>query len=390
MSQTSHIFYGGTFDPITNGHLHLIEKACSLFDVVTVVVAENPSKTPTFSLEQRLEMLKEAISKIPWRGSVIHVDVLPSHLYLADMAHQRGAKFLLRGIRDSIDFPYEQATCRTNKKINQKVETIYLMPDDNFSLISSSWVKGLVGRNGWRELLKDSVPSCVLEELKKHYLRKEIEKLLFNPLISSRFVNRDTYDIPASILFAYKDRKHHGYDHIIDLLELFDGNIHLLNLKDNDTELFYAKFAVIMHDVSPSEDESIKLARDCIGFNYFTFERVVTDCINATKHTENKPLKSELEKFIASIDLMVLASPPPKYSEYTGKVFNEYLESSGSDEHKFWPKWVEGRSIFLKNMLKREYIFPHATFDIRYGEQARQNMKHELSELKKSKRQGKS
>ena len=80
---------------------------------------------------------------------------------------QLNADFLIRGIRDTIDFPYELNIYRTNRKISHLVETVYLMPDDDFSLVSSSWIKGLVGMRGWKKLIKKDVHPYVLKQLER-------------------------------------------------------------------------------------------------------------------------------------------------------------------------------------------------------------------------------
>ena len=153
--------YGGVFDVITNGHLHIIQKACTMFDNVIVVIAENANKKTMFTLEERWNMVCEVTKDI----DNVQVKILPKDMYLVKFAEQLEADFLIRGIRDTIDFPYELNIYRTNRKISQLVETVYLMPDDNFSLVSSSWIKGLMGIQGWKELIKNDVHPYVLKKL---------------------------------------------------------------------------------------------------------------------------------------------------------------------------------------------------------------------------------
>ena len=117
--------YAGTFDVFTNGHLHILERALKIFDKVTVVIGSNSHKKCLFTLDERLNMVKDN----GFGPQFVDVKVLPDNLYLVDFAKTNDIKFLVRGIRDSMDFDYEHKLCKTNKQINADIETVYLMPD---------------------------------------------------------------------------------------------------------------------------------------------------------------------------------------------------------------------------------------------------------------------
>jgi pantetheine-phosphate adenylyltransferase len=209
--------YGGTFDPPTNGHYHIIEKAVKIFNKVHIVVASNPDKKNyMFSVDKRVSMLQGMIEEIKFKFSLcdISVDILSENTYLASFAHNISSKsVLVRGIRDEIDFSYEQKLCRTNKLIQPNIETIYIMPDDSYSLVSSSWIKGLIGCNGWRNIIEQNTPPNVAIEIKENYLRQIFCKLDSNISTS----NKDFFW--KEICRLYKNRKYHGYDHLISMFE---------------------------------------------------------------------------------------------------------------------------------------------------------------------------
>jgi pantetheine-phosphate adenylyltransferase len=150
--------YPGTFDPITNGHLDIIQRATLLFDRVIVAEAMNIEKKPLFSVSERLEMIKEVTSDI----SDVSVDSFEG--LLVDYAEKMGACAVIRGLRAISDFDYEFQMALINRKLNDKIVTVFLMPDERHIYINSSIVKE-VARFGGN--VSCFVPDIVLEKLKK-------------------------------------------------------------------------------------------------------------------------------------------------------------------------------------------------------------------------------
>jgi pantetheine-phosphate adenylyltransferase len=134
--------YPGTFDPITVGHIDIIQRACKIFDEIVVAVALSEAKRPMFSLEQRVEMAKVATKKFP-RVKVVGFDNL-----LVDLARDKSAKIIIRGLRAVSDFEYELQMGYANSSIDPELETIYLMPNLKHSFISSSIVRGILSFGG--------------------------------------------------------------------------------------------------------------------------------------------------------------------------------------------------------------------------------------------------
>ncbi len=136
------VVYPGSFDPLTNGHLDLIQRAAKLFDRVIVAVAENESKHPLFSLEERKQMVQEAVRRI--RG--VEVDVLAG--LLVDYVHRRRGQAILRGLRAVSDFEFEFQLALMNRKLDERVETIFMMPKDTYTFLSSRIVKEIARLGG--------------------------------------------------------------------------------------------------------------------------------------------------------------------------------------------------------------------------------------------------
>ncbi|AWL10561.1 Pantetheine-phosphate adenylyltransferase [Saliniradius amylolyticus] len=134
--------YPGTFDPVTNGHADLIQRAASMFSHVTVGIASNPSKKPLFTLEERVELIKEITAGLD------NVDVQGFTGLLADFARQKNANILIRGLRAVSDFEYEFQLANMNRRLNPDLESVFLTPSEENSFISSTLVKEVALHGG--------------------------------------------------------------------------------------------------------------------------------------------------------------------------------------------------------------------------------------------------
>ena len=152
--------YAGSFDPITNGHLWMVEEGALLFDELIVAIGTNPAKKYTFSLEDRLAMLKETLSHIP---NVV-VDEFENQ-YLVSYAKCVSASYILRGIRTEADYGYERGMRHINDDMEPEVTTVFLMPPRKITEVSSSLVKGLIGPSGWQEVVETYVPKPVFKRI---------------------------------------------------------------------------------------------------------------------------------------------------------------------------------------------------------------------------------
>lgn len=157
------VVYPGSFDPVTNGHLDIIERAALLFEEVSVAVLKNPNKNPLFSVEERIEVLQEVTGHI----SNVRVDSFDG--LLVEYARQQSAKAVIRGLRAVSDFEFEFQVALTNRKLYNDVETVFLMTSNQYSFLSSSIVKEVASLGG---CVRDLVPIEVEKKLKEKYRQK--------------------------------------------------------------------------------------------------------------------------------------------------------------------------------------------------------------------------
>ncbi len=148
--------YPGTFDPITNGHLDLVDRASRLFQKVIVAVAVNAGKTPLFTLEERVSLVKQAVS------NYANVEVTGFDTLLVNCARQHGATVILRGLRAVSDFEYEFQMAGMNRNLAPELETLFLTPSEKYMFISSSVIKSIAQLQGD---ISAFVPDCVRQQL---------------------------------------------------------------------------------------------------------------------------------------------------------------------------------------------------------------------------------
>ncbi len=160
MATSNTAVYAGSFDPPTNGHVWMIEQAARLCDRLIVAAAENPEKSYTYPLEQRLGWLTEIASALP------NVEIASiENEFLARYAGKVGARFIVRGIRDEDDYRYERGMRYINADLEEGLTTVFLMPPRELCEISSSFVKGMIGPRGWEDVVRGYVPAVVFEGL---------------------------------------------------------------------------------------------------------------------------------------------------------------------------------------------------------------------------------
>jgi len=157
MSEVRRAIYPGTFDPITNGHLDIINRACHMFDEIIVAVADSEAKKPMFSLDQRIEMVKAATKDFP------KIKVIGFNNLLVNLSDQLNANIIIRGLRAVSDFEYELQMGYANASLKKELETVYLMPSLEHAFVSSSVVRSILNFDGKVEHL---VPDEALQLIK--------------------------------------------------------------------------------------------------------------------------------------------------------------------------------------------------------------------------------
>jgi len=156
--------YPGSFDPVTFGHIDLIKRALTIFSEVIVAVAHNPNKHPTFSVKERVEMLKKATKGMEG------VEVVDFGCLVVDFARKNKVNVIIRGLRMISDFEYEFQMALTNRRLAEDIETIFLMPSEKYSFLSSKLLKEAAGLGAD---LSSFVPDFVAQKIRQRLKQKK-------------------------------------------------------------------------------------------------------------------------------------------------------------------------------------------------------------------------
>ena len=152
--------YPGTFDPITNGHIDIVRRSFQIFDKLIIAVAPNPKKGPLFDIQERVEMIREATRDIP------NVEIEIFEGLLAEYMKRKGVHAIVRGLRAISDFEHEFMMALLNRKLDSEVETVFLMPSEEYSYLTSSAIKEVASYGG---VVKDLVTPMVARRLRERF-----------------------------------------------------------------------------------------------------------------------------------------------------------------------------------------------------------------------------
>lgn len=359
--------YAGSFDPLTKGHRWMIEEGAKLFDELVVAIGVNPDKKSTFSLGERMEMLRKSTNVFP------NVTVASfENEYLVNYADSVGAHYMLRGIRSEADFDYERRMRNINADFNPNITTPFLMPPRELAEVSSSFVKGLIGPHGWEEVIEEYVPRNVYNKLliKNKGLQKRWN------LLWERIGARENNEAYDELLFLYHQpsRSYHNFVHIAHVLKELDSIRRLIGSPDLVEMALWYHDAVYQSKLSGNEEKSAELAQQRLssaGVNTIFIDKV-TSLILATKHQVTP--QNQDEKYLVDIDLSILGKPEAEFDEYELDIREEY-------------SWVpvdlfkKKRSEILAGFLQCENIYSINFFKEKYEEQARKNLQRSLEKL---------
>ena len=156
MKQKRIAIYPGTFDPVTNGHIDIIRRALNIFDKLIVSVALNPRKNPLFSIEQRVNFIRQGLNGLK------RIEILPFDNLLTDFALANNASVIIKGLRAVSDFEYELQMGLMNRNLDESIETLFMIPSQEYAFLSSSFVKEIAKHGGDIHKL---VPKIVAEKL---------------------------------------------------------------------------------------------------------------------------------------------------------------------------------------------------------------------------------
>ena len=152
--------FPGTFDPWTTAHQNIFEQAVPLFDKITIAIADNANKHPLFSYDDRRKMIELATSHFKYQGYDVDIAVMDGVWCTVDYAAKHYCDYLIRGVRNTSDFVYEQAMAYTNLDINPSVQTVFFAAAPDLVHVSSSMVRGLIGTMMWKARLPNYIPTA--------------------------------------------------------------------------------------------------------------------------------------------------------------------------------------------------------------------------------------
>ncbi len=357
--------YAGSFDPLTNGHLWMLQKGAELFDEMVVTVAINADKKTAFSLEERLEVIQREIKPFP-NLSVTAV----GKEYTAKYARRIGAQFMLRGIRSPQDFEYERNIREVNSGIDSEILSVFLTPPPELSSVSSSLVKGLVGYENWEEVVEKYVPPTVYQKfLEKFNGYFERWKALWSQVVPES----DSAKVYHQIISCYsgQQRFYHNFVHIAHSLQEFDA------AKSLAKDPLAVEMAIFLHDLiydthlASNEEDSAEAAEELLGspqrcseFSEKVKSLIMATALGAAHYGKDEQLMSD-------INLASLGYAPDVFERNNQDIREEY---AWVPEETFNIK----RAEILQGFLDQPSIYYTKHFQRKYEKQAQENLKRAI------------
>ena len=368
--KTRKAVYAASLDPITNGHINVIERMAPLYDELIVLVAVDSRKSYTFTPDERVDMVKSAVAHI----SNVSVDVCVGH-YVVRQAESIGAQVVIRGLRNFKDLEDEQTLAEENRRICPQIETVWVPCLPNLMHVSSSMVKGHVGIDPeWECQVARSVPVAVVIKLKEKFILGKARKY-WATLMSALGNPKGSEAILKELLARYVE-PHRGYHNLAHIVAMLDE---LELVGENDSAI---ALAIWFHDAvydpkaKDNEEQSAQLAKDSIkkiGLPSLLGEQVY-DLVMATKHTA-VPV-NRTARILVDLDLMIFGKPEKEFDAYEVGIRKEYDWVPQSD-------FSAGRSKILQSFLDRPSIYSTELFWDKYESVARKNLERSIERLQK-------
>ena len=353
--------YPGSFDPITNGHLDIINRARNFLDSLIVGVGLNSEKSPFLTQQQRVNLIRKIVKPMG------NVSVEAYEGMTVDFAKDKNAKYMIRGVRNSSDYIFEQRVLDINRTINPEIDTIILPTSPSVSDISSTLV-----RNNFTEDKDISflVPKPVEQLL---FLKKNLQNTLANIEINKT----DAKEIFNDFVNAYDSigRGYHGLEHIETMLRDFVNNINFRNQVKN-YDMF--KYAIFMHDYKnglPNDVvESAKYALNLVKHLSEYNKKYINKLIMATDYEHSPEITTFDEALIQDLDLAILGKNSIEYKKYSASVRQEYAKFDNSI-------YNPARIKLLQKFLSKNYIYNTPYFRNNFESSARKNIQLEIKSL---------
>lgn len=367
------IAFSGSLDPITNGHMWVIGEARELADEVVVFISENASKKPQFSAARRKEIVESSVAAAGWNN--VSVMIVRGD-YTARAAKRHGIGFLIRGIRNTTDFDYENLLQQANVDVLHGSKTLFVMPPRDLGSVSSSFVRGLQGPVGWHWTTARFMPAPAYRAWILDWLRNEWDTLWPHDHPDAahwfeRLTGTDAYDGPS--------RAYHNLDHLVHGLS--ELRAWAANTGASVADTVTLKKAFWFHDAVyggsvdgvSNEEQSARLWL-ASGLDDGMARDDVATLIRVTEHARMAPITHRLHDAMISADLAILGQPQDVYDNYARSVRVEYA-------HVDEASYRAGRAKVLNHFLSLPTLYADAYFADLYDGQARDNLQRELLTL---------
>jgi pantetheine-phosphate adenylyltransferase len=322
------IGFSGTLDPITNGHMWVIGEARSLADEVVVLLSQNPVKQPQFSAEDRKKIIELSAAERGWNNVQV---VIVKGDYTARAAKKHGIDYLIRGIRTTADFDYENLIQQTNVDVLQGAKTIFVMPPRDLGSVSSSFVKMLEGPVGWNWTMKKFVPGPAYQAWILGWLRKEWDTLWAHPGASEEQLANAAHwfdYLTGAEAYGGAGRFYHNLDHLVHGLSEIRVWASNTFASRHDTDL--VKKAFWFHDALYDHEEGLFSNEEASAQLWLRSGldpagmADVADLIRVTDHFQASAVSHRLREVILSADLTILGQDDEVYLAYTRAIRAEY------------------------------------------------------------------
>lgn len=381
------IAFSGTLDPITNGHMWVIGEARALAEEVTIFLSENTLKKPQFPAEERKRIIELSAAERGWTD--VKVVIVKSD-YTARVAKKAGIDYLIRGIRTTSDFDYENLIQQTNVDVLHGAKTIFVMPPRDLGSVSSSFVRSLQGPVGWHWTMKQFVPAPAYRAWIVDWLRKEWNLLWCGeeggrvmPPVAELWFARLTG--PAS--YGGPERHYHNLDHLVHGLTEIKAWAARTGAASADADILrkaywfhdavYAQPGKGLEGAISDEEASAQLWLES------TLDQAahgVTELIRATDHFQANQIEHRLKHVMLGVDLAILGQEEEIYDTYAKAIRAEY---AAVPEEQYRAK-RRGALEHLCSKAEAGSLYADPYFAERYGEDALANMRREIAALNQS------
>jgi len=375
------IAFSGTLDPITNGHMWVIGEARAMAEEVTIFLSENTLKKPQFPAEERKRIIELSAAERGWHN--IEVVIVKSD-YTARVAKKRGIEYLIRGIRTTSDFDYENLIQQTNVDVLHGAKTIFVMPPRDLGSVSSSFVRTLQGPVGWHWNMKKFVPRPAYQAWIIDWLHKDWNAL-WGADENSAPANATQWfeQLVGPIAYGGSARHYHNLDHLVHGLTEIKAWAGRVGAAQADVDLLKKAFwfhdAVYAHVDAPVSDEEAS-ARLWLGSALGGADaKPCADLIRCTDHFQVSAIEHPLKHVMLGVDLAILGQDSEIYDAYAAAIRLEYQHVP---EAEYRAKRI-GALAHLCAKAESGALYGDPYFAAQYGETAVDNMQREIDELRR-------